>query len=173
MALATIRKAAADTEASVRTTAIRELSTWNGPEAMSELMTLAKDASNATDKTLSLRGLLGRIASEGDVPVEKRMQLCKDVESLAIQGGEKKLFLAALGSVALPESAALISKQLEDASVKEEAMAAFLNVADELSKSKQFDAAFAQLIPTLDKIAQSGNENLAKRAKALAGKAKK
>ncbi|MBN2506751.1 MAG: HEAT repeat domain-containing protein [Verrucomicrobia bacterium] len=172
VALKTVRAAVADTNADIRTAAIRALGAWKTADAAPDLLELARSAPNATDQTLCLRSYLG-LASNADIPVGQRLHMCQQAAELARRTDEKKMLLSALGSLPAPKTCSLILPHLDDPAVKEEAAAAIVAVADKLLNRKDANKVAASLVSPLEKVAQTtANQELAKRANALAQQAK-
>lgn len=171
-ALKAVSAAAKDSSAEVRAEAIRALSSWKTADAAPALQGLASSASSDGDKTLALRGFLG-LAANPDLPVEQRYKMCQDAVSLVKRTEEKRLLLAALGTVPTPDAVKLIVPHLNDPATKEEAGAAVVAIADRMLRGQGANPAAAVLVEPLTKVAQtSGNADLVKRAKDLAQRAK-
>jgi HEAT repeat protein len=164
-ALEGVRSAVGDSNAEVKGAALRALAAWKTPDAAPTLLSLAKGASDPTDKLVCLRGYFGW-AGNSDVPAERRLAMCREGTALAQSVDEKKLLLGALGSIKTVEAVALVTPYLDDAATKEEASAAVVSIAQELLKGDQGAPIAAKLIEPLQKAAQATtNEDLAKRAK--------
>lgn len=171
-ALKAVSASAKDGNAEVRAEAVRALSSWKTADAGPALAELAKTAASDGDKTLALRGYLG-LAGNPDLPAEQRFKMCQDAGSLIQRPEEKRLLLAALGSVATPEALKLVVPHLDDPAIREEASAAVVGIADRLLRGQGPSPAAAGLIEPLGKVAQvSGNADLVRRAKELAERAK-
>ena len=165
-ALDAVRSAAGDPNAEVKGAALRALAAWKTPDGAPALLTLAKTASDPTDKLICLRGYFGW-AANADLPADRRLAMCQEAAGLAQSADEKKLLLGALGSIKTVEAVALVTPYLDDAATKEEASAAVVSIAQELLQGDQAAPAAAKLIEPLQKVAQATtNEDLAKRAKA-------
>ena len=119
-ALQAVRAAVSDPNAEVHAAAIRTLGAWATADAANDLLDLAKAAGNPTDKMLCLRGYL-RLAGLAELPLDKRLAMCRQAVPLAQQDEEKKLLLAALGSIVAVEAVDLITPYLDNAGTKEEA----------------------------------------------------
>lgn len=171
-ALKAVRAAANDPNAQVHAAAIRALGGWSTVDAAPDLLELAKTAGNATDKMICLRGYL-RLAGQADLPVDKRLTLCRQAAALAQKDDEKKLLLAALGEIPSVEVLDLVAPYLGEAGTKEEASTAVVNVADKLLKEKDAAKCAPRLAEMLDKVAgATASADLAKRAKELLDSAK-
>ncbi len=171
-ALKAVSAATKDSNAEVRAEAIRALSSWKTADAGPTLQALAGSAASDGDKTLALRGFLG-LAANPDLPVEQRYKMCQDAISLVKRTEEKRLLLAALGTVPTVDAVKLIIPHLDDPATKEEAGAAVVGIADRMLRGQGANPAAAVLVEPLTKVGQtSGNADLVKRAKDLAQRAK-
>ena len=171
-ALQAVRAAVTDPSAEVHAAAIRTLGAWATVDAASDLLDLAKAAGNPTDKMICLRGYL-RLAGQSEVPLDKRLAMCRQAVPLAQQDDEKKLLLAALGSIVAVEAVDLITPYLDNNGTKEEAGTAAVNLSEQILKGNDGAKMAPKLIEPLDKVAQvTANADLAKRAKALGDQAK-
>jgi HEAT repeat protein len=165
-ALGAVRSAGGDANAEVKGAALRALAAWKTPDAAPELLTLARVASDPTDKLVCLRGYFGW-AGNSDLPAERRLAMCQEAVPVVQSADEKRLLLGALGSIKTVQAVALVTPYLDDAATKEEASAAVVSIAQELLKGDQPTPAAAKLIEPLQKAAQATtNEDLAKRAQA-------
>jgi len=170
-ALTATRAAVNDPNTEVHGAAIRVLAGWSTAEAAPDLLELAKAASNPTDKMICLRGYL-RLAGQSDLPVDRRLAMCREAADLAQNDNEKKLLLAALGGISSPQALILITPYLDDADSKEEAATAVVDISDKLLRRKNADKVASRLIKPLEKAAQAtANADLARRAKELRDKA--
>ena len=171
-ALQAVRSAVSDPNAEVHAAAIRTLGAWATADAGNDLLELAKAAGNPTDKMLCLRGYL-RLAGLAELPLDKRLAMCRQAIPLALQDEEKKLLLAALGSIVAVEAIDLITPYLDNAGTKEEAGTATVNLSDQILKGNDSAKLAPKLVEPLDKVAQvTANADLAKRAKQLRDQAK-
>ena len=166
-ALKAVRAAVDDSNAQVHAAAIRALGAWKTVDAAPELLVLAKAASNQTDRLLCLRGYLDW-ASHPDLSVGQRLTMCQQAAGLLQKPEEKKLLMAALGSVEAFESLVIIAPYFEDADAKEEAVAATVTIADRLLRRDRTGQTAPKLIAPLQKAAHStANANMAERIQAL------
>ena len=171
-ALEAVRAAVNDSNTEVHAAAIRTLGSWSTVDAADDLLGLAKTADSPADKMICLRGYL-RLAGQGDLALDKRLAMCRQSAPLAQKDDEKKLLLAALGTIASVEALEAITPYLDDAGTKEEAAASVVDISDKLLKEKDSAKAAPKLIAPLDKAAQAtANADLAKRAKDLLDQAK-
>jgi HEAT repeat protein len=171
-ALEAVRAAVSDSNPEVHAAAIRTLGNWSSVDAADDLLGLAKSSESAADKMICLRGYL-RLAGQTDLPLDKRLAMCRQAAPLAQKDDEKKLLLGALGTMASVEALEMITPYLDDAATKEEAAASAVDISDKLLKEKDTAKVAPKLIEPLDKAARAtANADLAKRAKDLCDKAK-
>jgi HEAT repeat protein len=167
-ALQAVRAAVNDSNVEVHGAAVRALGGWSTVDAADDLLALAKAAESPADKLICLRGYL-RLAGQGDLPLDKRLAMCRQAAPLVQKDDEKKLLLAALGTITSMEALETIIPYLDDAATKEEAAASVVDISEKLLKEKES----TKLIAPLEKAAQAtANADLSKRAKDLLDKAK-
>ena len=169
-ALKSVRASADDPAPEVHGAAIRALCGWSTVDAALELLALAQNAPDATDKKLCLRGYLS-LAGHADIPDDKRLSMCGQASVLIKDDDDKKLLLATLGGVYSTESLELILPYLDDPSIKAEAATASLNVAWKLLDGPNASKAAPKLIAALEKVSASSSDDLSQRAKNLLEKA--
>jgi HEAT repeat protein len=171
-ALKCVRAGVGEADAEVHAAAIRALAGWNTPEAAPDLLELARSAATPTDKLLCLRGYLG-FAGHSDVPGPERLAMCRQAAGLVQSNDEKKLLLAALGSIQSPDSLALIEPYLDDAGVRDEAGNAAVGIATSILQGGQAAQLAGKLVQPLEKVARvTTNAQLAGRAKTVLDQAR-
>jgi len=171
-ALQGVRSAVNDPNAEVHAAAIRVLGGWSTADAAPDLLELAKAASNPTDKMICLRGYLA-LAGHADLPTDQRLTMCRQAASLVQKDDEKKLLLAALGSISSIEALDLIRPYLDDQATKEEASTGVVDISDKLLQGADAAKAAPKLIEPLDKASQiTSSAELTARAKKLLDQAK-
>ena len=171
-ALQGVRSAVNDPNAEVHAAAIRVLGGWSTADAAPDLLELAKAASNPTDKMICLRGYLA-LAGHADLPTDQRLTMCRQAASLVQKDDEKKLLLAALGSISSVEALDLIRPYLDDQATKEEASTGVVDISDKLLQGADAAKAAPKLIEPLDKASQvTSSAELTARAKKLLEQAK-
>lgn len=165
-ALKAVRAAVDSDDADVRMAAIRALGTWKTADAAPLLLTLAKETGDQNEKTLFLRRYLA-MAGRRDLPAGQRLSMCRQVADMVRRDDERRMLLAALGNIDLPEAMTLIVGYL-DSGTRQEAVMAALRVAQDLLKRRDASKYAAKLIEPLEKVTQADtNEALNKRARAL------
>ncbi len=115
------------------------------------------------------------MAARNDIAPEDRLKMCKEATALVSRPEEKKLLLAALGSIASLEAVDIITSYLADASTRDEAATAALGLAERLMAGRTPNKqTAAKLVAPLEKVAAAtaDNADLAKRANAALQKAK-
>ena len=170
--LQAVRGAVDDSNPDVHAAAVRALAAWKTAEVAPELLALAKDAGNPTDRMLYLRSYLGW-ADQPDLPEDQRLSFCQKAAGLIQGDQEVRLLLGALGNIPSAESVALIAPYLDVAATRNEASAALVTVSEKLLKAEKNAAVASKLIDPLRKAAQATNSDLAQRAKALLEQARK
>jgi HEAT repeat protein len=161
-ALAAVRAAAAGADAAVKAEALRVLCDWPNPDAMPDLVQLAKTAADAKLKILALRGCFRLIPLQDAAP-EKKLAAVKDVMALVERVEERKLALAALADIPLAEAGRMIAQSLGDAAVKAEAEIALLKSCQAIAGSNPDEA--RPLLEAL--VAATANADVKKQAQAL------
>ena len=150
----------------VRSTATRALATWKTVDAAPTLLAMAKQTSDAAEKTLFLRGYLN-LAGRNDLPVEDRLAMCRQAASLIVRDEEKRLLLGTLSGIQAPEAVELILPYVDDAGSRQEAVLAAVTVSERLLRGRGPAPFAAKLIPSLEKVAQAATGDLASRASAV------
>ena len=166
-ALAAVRAAAADADAEVRKAAVSLLCGWPAPDALPDVIELAKSSTDRRVKILALRGWF-RLIPLQDVPPEKKLASLKDALALTERKEEKRLALAALAAVPSPGALALVTPYLSDPELKEEACLAAAAIAEKLVGSHP--ALVAEAVEQVSKV--TANERTRGRAKKLLGRTK-
>ena len=165
-AFKTVRGAVSEQNPAVHDAALRLLGSWKTAEAAKELLGLAKSAPDMKDRRFALRELLSWI-SGSELGAAERMAMCKQAAELLQGNDEKKLYLGTLGSIRSVESATAVAGYLEDAAVKDEAVAAIAAIAEELLKQKEAPTFAPSLVNPLTQAVQAtANQDLAKRVQA-------
>ena len=165
-ALAAVRTATTDANAALKETAVRTLCYWPTPDALPDVMQLAKNTTDAKCKILALRGQL-RLIPQQKVSDAQKLAALKDAMAMIERNEEKRLALAALGEIPTAESLALVVPYLTTPGLKEEANVAAVAIAEKIVDKNPAEVAAAM------KQVQTNNKKLAQRAKQLQGQAKK
>ncbi len=164
-ALAAVRSASMDSASAVRETSLRLLCEWPTPDALPDLVRLARGADNATIRTLALGGAI-RLAQRPEVPAGDRLATLRDALALAVRDDERRLALSALGELSSVDALALVVPLLDSETLKEEAGLAAVTIAERLPAPRP-----APVLSAMERVAvTSANADLAKRARAVAGR---
>ncbi len=172
-ALQAVRAALQGNSAEVRSAALRALGAWKTADAAPYLLALIKETSDPAEKTIVLRGYLS-LAGRGDLPVEQRLQMCREAVGVVQRDEEKRLLLGTLGNIEAPETLTAIAPYLDSAGIRQEAAEATLRVAERLLRGRNVPAErAAKVIQPLEKLTQVvTNDDIAKRAQTLLRQAK-
>lgn len=167
-ALEAVRAAAKDADAQIREAGISMLCDWPRVDALPDVRELSKTATDAKVKILALRGLI-RLTASQDVAPELKLAQLKDVMAQVERNEEKKLGLAALGTIPTAGALALVTPHLSNPAVKDEAAAAAVAIGEKLVQSNAAVVAAAME----EVVKATGSGALLKRASALLRQAKK
>ena len=150
-ALKAVRGAVDDADTQVHAAAVRVLGEWMSIEAAPVLLELAKNSSQPVDKILALRGYLG-IAVQRNVSPQDKLAICRQAAPMIQRADEKRMLLGALAAVANAGSLDLITPCLDDPSVKREAVATVMAIAEKRPR-KQHAAVAKTALETVVKVA--------------------
>jgi len=155
-ALNAVRTAVASTSPEIRAAAIRALGSWTSLDATPDLLKIAGSSSDPTEKLLSLRSYMN-LVTESDLKPEQRLELCRQVQTLAQQPEEKKLLLSVLGGINSPQALELVRPLLGDTAVAEEAQNAVLRISEKALQAKSPEPGFDLVIPCLEQTARDAS----------------
>lgn len=162
-ALKAVRGAVDDPSKEIRATAVRVLTEWTTADAAPVLLELAKTVREPTERTLSLRGYLG-IALQGNVALQDKVAICRQAAPLVQREEEKRMLLGAVAAASNAGLLDLIGPYLDDSSVKGEAVATVMAIAEKRKKNEHVGAARA----ALEKVVKTADDPaVVKRAEAL------
>ncbi len=130
-ALAALRQALQDKDASVSEAAVRALAEWSDLAAAPILLELAKTTANDRYAIVALQGCL-RLAGASERSSGDALNLYRDVLKAAKRADEKKQALAGLANVTAMESADVIRGYLKDAALSSDAAMAGVRLARQL-----------------------------------------
>jgi HEAT repeat protein len=173
-ALQAVRAAVESDNADVRAAASRALGAWKTTDAAPLLLVLAKEAKEDAEKTLLLRNYLA-IAGRGSLPVEQRLDMCRQAAGLVQRDDEKKLLLGTLSNIESPETFGLVLPYLDEPGSRQEAAVAVVTLADRMlrGRGEARNALAPKLIEPLEKVLRlTQDESLAKRAQTLLERAR-
>lgn len=165
-ALEAVRKAAGDSNTSVRDAAIRVLCGWSTADAAPDLLKLAQ-ASGAAHKTTALRGYITLIR-DGSLSTEKKLAMCKQADALIERSDEKKLLLGALSTVPSVEALSMAMANLDDPATKNEACFAAVAIGENIVEKHP-----REVTEALQKVLKSTeNRNVTRSARQTLNKAR-
>lgn len=153
-ALKAVRGAVGDADKDVHTAAIRVIGEWKTGDAAPVLLELAKNSTTPVDKILSLRGYLG-MAARSDIPPPQKLLICRESAAMIQRDDEKLLLLGALANLANADSLDLAVPYLDDPSVKREAAATVIAIAEKRPANQQSGMTRA----ALEKVVKVSGEN--------------
>lgn len=161
-ALTEMRAAMNSTDKDVRDNATRNLYDWATPDALPDLMALAKNPTPSTNKVLALRGALRLIPLQNGTP-EQKLATVKDALTLVERPEEKRLALTALGGIPTADALALVVQDLNNPDLKNEASLAAVTIGETLSKTQPaiVSDAMTQVVKA------TSDQQIGKRAQAL------
>ena len=136
--LSAVRQALGAGEEAVRETAVRVLADWPGTAAAADLLAIARGAEETKHRVLALRGYI-RLAGREE-KVAERTRMVGRALSAAERVEERRLALAALAEVPTPEALRLALAHMEEASLRSEAAAAVLGIAEGIAAEHPADA---------------------------------
>ncbi|MCX7885713.1 MAG: HEAT repeat domain-containing protein [Verrucomicrobiae bacterium] len=165
--LAVIRNATTDADTEVRETALRSLCEWPTPDALPDLVNLARTASDAKFKILALRGWL-RLAPQTDAAPEKQVAMLKEAAELITREEEQQLLLSSLGQIASPDALAMVLSFLDTPRLRETANMTAVNIAEKLVETHPaaVAAALERVKPKNKRVAERAEELLERVRKA-------
>ena len=166
-ALDAVREAANDSNAQVSDAAIRVLCSWKTADAAGDLLALAKNSPNQSHKTAALRGYIN-LARDEKIPMEKKLEICKQADALIQRDEEKKLLLGALSTIPAVEALSMAMAHLDNPATKDEAAFAAVAIGENIVEQKPREVAEA-----LQKVLKAtDNRDVRKRGRAVLNKAK-
>jgi len=139
-ALAALRKAAGDSDAAVRDTAIRTLADVAGPSAAPDLLRLAREADAETHRVLALRGYWRMLGEATGLPPTERLRLVREGLKAAQRPDDRKRALAVLGQVAHPDALRLAGDLAGEEAVRPEAQRACVQIASAIGPQHPSEA---------------------------------
>ena len=137
-ALETVRRAVRSGNETVRGQAVRALAAWPGVAAAADLLALAVKAPESKHRILALRGYI-RVAGE-EQPAEKRVAMYRRAIGVAERASEKRLALARLAGVPSPLALGLALDVTGDETLRREAAAAVVGIAEGIAASHPGEA---------------------------------
>jgi hypothetical protein len=127
--LGVLREALEDSDAEVRTAAIRGLCDWPNAEPMADLLKIAQSSDNKKHRTLALRGYVRLIGLDSDRPTKETIKMYRQATALASSVSEKKMVLSGLANIRSFAALEMAADYLEDDALQQEAAAAIVRIA--------------------------------------------
>ncbi len=165
-ALQAVRSAIKSNNAEVREQAVSLLCGWPTPDALSDVMALAKNTDNRKTKILAVRGAIRLIPIQNASTADKIADL-RQVLPLIERNEEKRLFLGALPAVASAQALQMAVDHLDGAAKTEAGFAAVAVGEKIVAGNKALVADAMQKV--LDAV---DNKDVQQRAKAVLDQAK-
>jgi HEAT repeat protein len=119
-----IRREMRNANEDIREAAARALADWPRETVLPDLMNLAGNTESQILKVLSIRAVLRLIPLKKDMEVEEKLQLYKDLLTLATRAQEKRIALDAVAGLDHPQVQAVIEEYADDPDLKEYAIEA-------------------------------------------------
>ena len=140
--LRALRAGVKDAEPAIRDAAIRTLASAAGPQALPDLLALARGAPTATHRVVALRAYWRVVGLAQGRPAEQRLKMCQDGLSACTQPQDKWLALAELAKVAHPDALKLAQTLSAggDRSIRAEAETACVQIARSLAPGRPAQA---------------------------------
>ncbi len=126
-ALPILNGALKDSDADVKASAIRALSSWPNDKPINDLLAIAKGSDNNTHRVLALRGFVRII---GLTTGDDKTKLYQQAIELATNGNEKRMVLSELASVKSYAGLKMAATYLDDDELKQEAEVAIVKIAE-------------------------------------------
>ena len=150
-----LRTAVRDSDADVRSIAVRALSTWPDATPASTLLELTVSTADPVHRTLAFRGVVrmaGMVAADCDRPTSQVMEWLARVGQTARSADEKKLLLSGLAVLHHPAILPMVLPYLDDNAVRSEAGLAVVRIASAVGRAGRRDAAEAALAKVIKTV---------------------
>lgn len=139
-ALAAVRAAMADPDASVQDTALRTLADWPDPAPADDLLKAVRETKNETHRVLALRGYVRMLALPSDRPIADVLTRYDEAMKLTTRVEEKKQVLAMMAELRHPAVLKALEPYAADAALKAEAEAAIKKVTEAMKAPARVSA---------------------------------
>jgi HEAT repeat protein len=133
-ALPVLRTLAADDSAEVRDAAVRAVASWPTPAAREDLLRLARESRNQTNRLLAIGGLVRVVGLDRYRDPQAAVADLKEAAALSWRPEEQRLILGALPRFPCAAALELASGFAKESEVKEEAQAAVRAISARLKK---------------------------------------
>jgi HEAT repeat protein len=138
-ALDAVQTAVANSQPSVRDTAIRVLADWPESPALPALLDVLRSSEDETHRFLALRGCL-RLLESGDQPNPQKLKTYTELLARTQRTDDRKAILSGVANVADLAALKLVEPFLADTTVQAEAELAALKIAGGIAKSAPAEA---------------------------------
>jgi HEAT repeat protein len=167
-ALAAVQSAVQDKDETVQDEAVRTLSTWpnNWPEdsgVVQPLLALAKSDAKTSHQVLALRGYLQYLQSNKQLKNDDKLSKVTDVLPLIKRPEEKRLAIAAIGTIPAPAALELLVTFAEEQVVAEDACSAIVKLAGSPMPAVSQDQRQKALQVALDKSTSDATKKEARK----------
>jgi len=139
-ALAAVRAALADNDATVQDAAIRTLVEWPDATPADDLFKLVREAKDEKYRVLALRGYVRMLALPSEQPIGEVLKRFDETLRLATRPDDKKLILASMAELRHPSVVKALQPFLADAALKAEAEAAIKKVTEAMKAPAKLTA---------------------------------
>jgi HEAT repeat protein len=139
-ALLVVRAGLDEDNADVQDAALRALTDWRDDAPANDLLAIARKSKNQTHQVLALRGYVQMIGLRKNRPVDESLQMCRKAMGAARRNEEKRLALAAIGSVPDPKALKAAEAHFADQALKDEAAIAVIRIARAISAFHRAEA---------------------------------
>lgn len=128
-ALEAIRRALSDPAEAVRMSALQTLAEWPTDEPLPDLLRVAREAPDATRRSIALRGYTRMIGANELRPADQTLALYREASALARTPAERKLVVAGLAGVKGLGALQVAAELRKDPEVAAEAELAIVEIA--------------------------------------------
>jgi len=135
-ALGTVRQFAAGTNADLKKTAVRAMSAWADASPLKDLLAIAQNDPDPSNRVLALRGYVRLVGDLNEAPLAK-VKMFQSALGAVNQPDAIHLVLSGLGNVKEIASLKAVAVYFEQADVANEAAAAALSISQELVAKKK------------------------------------
>ncbi|HEX4000362.1 MAG TPA: HEAT repeat domain-containing protein [Pirellulales bacterium] len=152
--LQAVREAIKSGANQAREAGVAALCKWPDQAAAPDLLALARDPNQPSNKLRALRGFL-RLALDVDLSADKRLEMSATATPLVERDDERRLLLRVLSRVQSAKAFDQISPFLDVPSVRSDAAAAAIAVAGNLARAADVRLSAAAIIVAMGKVKQA------------------
>lgn len=143
--------------------AVRSLSAWCNNSAAGDLLELAKNAPEAVDRILALRGYIRLAGSSPGLSTDQRGEMFKRSAELATREDEKKMIAGTLQNAGNALTLTIVNTYLDDPAVRDDAELSALKIVENLRKEGPAD----KVKEVATKLLASKNQRTVGKARAV------